>query len=233
YTGALIANTAVPVWHEGRRWLPFLFGASAASSAGAVGVLAGPAREAGPARRLALAGAAASNALSLAMELRAGFVGEAYRQGKAGKLNLLAKVATAGGAIVLRRAGRKNSRRAHVAGSAMILGGELALRFAVFEAGRQSARDPRYTILPQRRRLRDRPGGRRRDSRACVAPPRPPRDRDGHRGHAAGRALQHRCRARARSGVPDPRTDRPLRRLGHLRDPHDAGACRHPDGLDD
>ena len=33
YTGALIANTAVPVWHEARRHLPFLFAAGAAASA--------------------------------------------------------------------------------------------------------------------------------------------------------------------------------------------------------
>src|SRR5213075_992313 len=26
YTGALVANTAIPVWHEARRELPFLFG---------------------------------------------------------------------------------------------------------------------------------------------------------------------------------------------------------------
>src|SRR5207237_1114238 len=35
YTGTLIADTAIPVWHEARRELPFLFGASAVASAGA------------------------------------------------------------------------------------------------------------------------------------------------------------------------------------------------------
>ena len=28
YTAVLIANTAVPLWHEGRRELPFIFGAA-------------------------------------------------------------------------------------------------------------------------------------------------------------------------------------------------------------
>ena len=35
YTAALIANTAVPAWHEARRELPFVFAAGAAASAGA------------------------------------------------------------------------------------------------------------------------------------------------------------------------------------------------------
>ena len=36
YTAALVANTAVPVWHEARRSLPFVFVAGAAASAGAL-----------------------------------------------------------------------------------------------------------------------------------------------------------------------------------------------------
>ena len=35
YTAALLANTAVPVWHEARWELPFVFGSGAALSAGA------------------------------------------------------------------------------------------------------------------------------------------------------------------------------------------------------
>jgi hypothetical protein len=35
----------------------------------------------------------------------------------------------------------------------MLVGGSLAKRFAVFEAGVQSANDPVYTTGPQRRRL--------------------------------------------------------------------------------
>ncbi|MDX6665701.1 MAG: hypothetical protein QOG68_1907, partial [Solirubrobacteraceae bacterium] len=52
YTGALIANTAIPVWHEARRELPFLFASGAAASAGAVATISTPVRHAGPARRL-------------------------------------------------------------------------------------------------------------------------------------------------------------------------------------
>src|SRR6185437_4478087 len=55
YTAALVANTAVPVWHEARRILPFVFGSGAALSAGAATVIITPPEHAAAARRLALA----------------------------------------------------------------------------------------------------------------------------------------------------------------------------------
>jgi formate-dependent nitrite reductase membrane component NrfD len=155
YTGTLIANTAIPVWHEARRELPALFGASAAASAGAATSLFLPPGEAGPARRLAVAGVAAELGLMEAMRHRLGFVGEVYRQEAAGKLARASKVLAAAGAAVLATRGRR-SRGAAVAGSALVLAGELALRWSVFRAGFQSARDPRYTIIPQRERLQQR-----------------------------------------------------------------------------
>src|SRR5690242_7404441 len=54
YTGVLIADTAVPVWHDGRKELPWLFGASAAASAGAAAAMFSEPWDAGPARRLAV-----------------------------------------------------------------------------------------------------------------------------------------------------------------------------------
>ena len=53
YTAALIANTAVPLWHEGRRELPFDF-APAGRGRRALGALITPDEAAGPARRLAI-----------------------------------------------------------------------------------------------------------------------------------------------------------------------------------
>ena len=50
YTGALLADTSIPVWHDARRELPFVFGSGAAMTAGAAAAIATPAREAGPAR---------------------------------------------------------------------------------------------------------------------------------------------------------------------------------------
>jgi formate-dependent nitrite reductase membrane component NrfD len=152
YTGTLIANTAIPVWHEARKDLPALFGASAAASAGAATSLFLPPGEAGPARRLAVAAVAVELGLMGAMQHRLGFLGEVYKREAAGKLARASKVLTAAGAAVLATRGRR-SRGAAVAGSGLVLAGELALRWSVFRAGFQSARDPRYTIIPQKQRL--------------------------------------------------------------------------------
>ena len=152
YTATLLTDTAIPVWHEARRELPFVFASSAAASAGAAAALFMPPSEAGPARRLAIGGAVAQNVAMAGMEARLGFVGEPYHQGVAGALNWAARAATLSGAWLLARGGGRR-RSAAVAGSALVLGGEVALRFSVFRAGFQSARDPRYTVRPQRERL--------------------------------------------------------------------------------
>lgn len=57
YTAALIAQTAVPVWHDARRELPFVFAASSAASAGGAACILTPCAAAGPARALGVAGA--------------------------------------------------------------------------------------------------------------------------------------------------------------------------------
>jgi hypothetical protein len=94
----------------------------------------------------------AENAAMTLMVKRLGFVGEPYHQGAAGKLNWIAKTSTLGGAFLLRGRGRR-SRGAAVAGGALVLAGELALRWSVFKAGFQSARDPKYVVQPQRERV--------------------------------------------------------------------------------
>jgi formate-dependent nitrite reductase membrane component NrfD len=152
YTGVLVADTAMPVWHEGRRELPWIFAASASASAGAAASMFVHPRDAGQARRLAVAGVLAEGALMQAMELRLGKVGEVYRQGEAGKFSRAAKGLATAGALLLARRGRK-SRAAAVAGGALVCAGELCLRWAVFNAGRQSARDPKYVVEPQRARV--------------------------------------------------------------------------------
>jgi len=152
YTATLISDTAIPVWHEARRELPFLFGSSAIASAGAAAAIAVPPADAGPARRMAIGGAIVENVLMTAMEKRLGLVGEPYKQGEAGRYNKLAKACTIGGAALLATSGRR-SRLAAAAGGALVLAGEVALRWSVFKAGFQSARDPKYTVLPQRERL--------------------------------------------------------------------------------
>jgi formate-dependent nitrite reductase membrane component NrfD len=152
YTGVLVADTAIPVWHEGRHELPWIFGASAAASAGGASAMFVHPKHAGPARRLAVAGVLAEGALMQAMELRLGKVGEVYRQGEAGKLSWAAKGLAVAGAGLLARRGRK-SRAAAIAGGALVCAGELCLRRAVFKAGFQSARDPKYVVESQRQRI--------------------------------------------------------------------------------
>jgi hypothetical protein len=162
YTATLISDTAIPVWHEARHELPFLFGASAAASAGAAAAIGVPTRAAAPARRLAIGGALVENAVMLAMEKRLGLLGEPYRQGEAGRYAKVAKACSLGGAALLAVAGRR-SRLASTAGGALVLAGELALRWSVFKAGFQSARDPKYTVLPQRERAARRGAAARSD----------------------------------------------------------------------
>jgi formate-dependent nitrite reductase membrane component NrfD len=157
YTGALIANTAIPVWSEARDELPWLFGASAAASAGAASLLFTPLEAAAPARRSVVAGVVAELGLMHAMEKKLGFVGEVYKQGEAGRYGRISKGLTAAGAALVAWRGRR-SRAAAAAGGALVLAGELALRWSVFKAGFQSARDPKYTVLPQKERLRNKKG---------------------------------------------------------------------------
>jgi formate-dependent nitrite reductase membrane component NrfD len=152
YTGVLIADTAIPVWHDARHELPWIFGASAAASAGGAACLFVRPEDAGPARRLAVAGVLAEGALMQAMELRLGSVGEVYRQGEAGKLSWAAKGLAIAGAALLARPGRK-SRGALVLGGALVCAGEVCVRWAVFRAGFQSARDPKYVVESQRQRV--------------------------------------------------------------------------------
>ena len=86
-----------------------------------------------------------------AMQHRLGFVGEVYKQGDAGRYGRISKLCTAAGAALLATRG-KRSRAAAISGGALVLAGELALRWSVFRAGFQSARDPRYVVIPQRER---------------------------------------------------------------------------------
>jgi formate-dependent nitrite reductase membrane component NrfD len=145
YTGVLLADTAIPVWHEGRRELPLLFGASATASAGAAACALLDPAVAGPARRLAVGAVAAEAVAMSAMELRLGEVGEVYRRGAAGKLAWAAKALAGGGAALLATRARR-SRGAAVLGGAMVCAGELCLRWSVYKAGFQSARDPKYVV---------------------------------------------------------------------------------------
>jgi formate-dependent nitrite reductase membrane component NrfD len=152
YTATLISNTAVPAWHEARHELPFLFAAESAGSAGAAAALLVTPRDSAPARRLAIGGALAAEGIAAVMTRRLGFVGEVYGQEEAGRYDRVAKGAALAGAGLLAAAGSR-SRVASAVGGALVLAGGLARRWSIFRAGFQSARDPRYTVEPQRARL--------------------------------------------------------------------------------
>ena len=140
YTAALVANTAVPVWHEARLTLPFLFGGGAAASAGAAAVAAVPPGHAAPARRACVTGALMEVVAAKAMEQRLGELARPYHEGAAGRFNRLGDAMTSTGAMVVAAFGRRRTPAA--AGAALVLAGALSKRWAVFRAGFQSAKDP-------------------------------------------------------------------------------------------
>lgn len=161
YTAALITDTAVPAWHEGYREMPFVFTGSAATAAGGLGLLAAPASESQPARALALFGVGAEVIAFERMTRRAGLAAEPYRSGRGGAyiragqaLSLLGVAGALAG-----QPGVTGDRRGRVISAlagASLLAASAATRWGIFHAGLASARDPKYTVVPQRDRLRSR-----------------------------------------------------------------------------
>jgi hypothetical protein len=86
------------------------------------------------------------------MERRMGAVAEPLHAGRAGSLMRTSKALTVLGAGIGGMLGRR-SRAAAVLAGGMLLAGSAATRFGIFEAGMASARDPRYTVEPQRDRV--------------------------------------------------------------------------------
>ncbi len=152
YTAVLLSDTATPSWHAAYRELPFVFVGSAAAASGGWGMIAAPVAEAGPARRLAAGGAALELVMEHRMEQSMGITAEPLHEGKGGRLMRAAKALTVAGAAGSLLAGR--SRALAVLSGAALMAGSACTRFGVFEAGQQSARDPKYTVVPQRERLR-------------------------------------------------------------------------------
>jgi formate-dependent nitrite reductase membrane component NrfD len=161
YTAVLIANTAVPSWHAPYNELPFVFAGSAMAAGGGITMALTPVDEAGPSRKVALAGVAVELAAIQRVEHGHGIVSEPYHLGKAGKLLRAAKTATISGAGITALAGK--TRAGSVVGGVLLAAGSLLTRMGVFEAGLASAKDPKYTVIPQRERLEARQGARTGD----------------------------------------------------------------------
>jgi len=156
YTAALLCDTAVPAWHDGHREMPYLFAGSAASAAGGLGMLAVSRAHADQAIRFAVLGAMTELAAKNLLVRRMGEAAEPYQTGRPGALMHVAEVLTAAGLAAALLAHR--SRPVAAISGASLLAASALTRFGVFEAGRASARDPRYTVGPQRTRLRERAG---------------------------------------------------------------------------
>jgi hypothetical protein len=151
YTAALICNTAVPAWNAGHREMPFIFAGSGAAAAGGLAMMLTPSVENGPARRMAIGGAAVELAGAEMLKRRLGMVAEPYEQGRPGMLMKTARAMTAGSAVLSVIGGR--SRAVSAVAGASYVAASLLTRFGVFEAGIASAKDPKYTVVPQRQRL--------------------------------------------------------------------------------
>ncbi|MFV0459775.1 MAG: NrfD/PsrC family molybdoenzyme membrane anchor subunit [Actinomycetales bacterium] len=155
YTAVLLSDTAAPTWHEAWRELPwvFVFSANAAAS-GLAMITTSPSQTLGP-RTLAVGAAAIETAAFLRMEQQLGpLLAEPLHHGQAGKLIKASKVLTIGGAVGAALFGR--NRVAAVVSGLALLAGSACTRFGVFEAGVHSAKDPKYTMIPQRERVRKR-----------------------------------------------------------------------------
>jgi formate-dependent nitrite reductase membrane component NrfD len=151
YTAVVVANTAIPVWAKGARALPILFAGSALSSAGAL--LSLTVDEDPPRRvvdRLSLAGEATElvGMIAYERELGPGRVSRPLRTGRSGLLWKAAKLLGAAGLVAALVPGRSRARI--VAMAALTTASSIAVRFAVMEAGKESAHDPRATFEPQR-----------------------------------------------------------------------------------
>ena len=151
YTAVLLSDTAVPLWQSARKTLPLLFVSSALSSASdllRLGTL--DEDEARIVHRLGLIGKVGELIAIGLVERdvhRIERVGRPLKEGLGGSLWAAAKGLTAAGlAASLLARDRKGKIAAALVGSA----GALALRFALFHAGKASARDPRALFGQQR-----------------------------------------------------------------------------------
>jgi formate-dependent nitrite reductase membrane component NrfD len=152
YTAVLLADTATPTWHESYRELPFVFVSSANAAASGLALLTVPARQNGPARRLAALSALVETLAFERMQHELGpMLAEPLRTGRAARLLRASTVLTVAGAVGAVTVGR--TRVGAALSGLALMAGSACTRFGVFEAGMASAIDPKYTVEHQRERL--------------------------------------------------------------------------------
>lgn len=155
YTAVLLSDTANPAWNDVHRDLPFVFVSSASMAAAGLAMVTTPTRETGPVRALAALGVVGDVAATKFMESRMDpTIAEVYHHGHPGALlRWSERLAVAGGLGALLLGHRRIP--ATLSGAALLAASALT-RFGVFEAGIESAKDPKYVVEPQLRRLAER-----------------------------------------------------------------------------
>lgn len=151
YTAVLLSNTATPTWHAAYPELPFVFVGSGLGAAGGAAMITTSPAQTGPARLAAALGSALELAASRRMIRRLGLLAEPLEAGRPRTYLRAAEILTVSGAT-LGLVGGRHRAAAAVSGAALLAGSALT-RFGVFEGGMASARDPKYTVIPQRERL--------------------------------------------------------------------------------
>ncbi|HEY0092783.1 MAG TPA: NrfD/PsrC family molybdoenzyme membrane anchor subunit, partial [Archangium sp.] len=155
YTAVLITNTSVPLWQQTYRTLPLLFMSSGVASCGAFLELFPQSRpERRVVRSFTLGGTVAQLVATYAAEREASrseAVIQPLKHGVPGALRRASKACTMAGLGLSLWPGRQRWKTA--AASALTTAGALALRFAIFYAGKASARDPQATFRAQREGL--------------------------------------------------------------------------------
>lgn len=176
YTAVLLTNTATPTWSGSRHHLPYVFAGSAALAAGGMAMIPTPVAAAAPAQRLTMLGSVVDLIATRIMFAQMDETeAEPLRTGEPGRLLRLSQgLAIVGGVGAV--AARTLSTRAPtlarviagVSGGAAVVSSALN-RLGVFRAGMASAKDPRFTVEPQKRRLaRRRAQGETGDSITTV-----------------------------------------------------------------
>jgi hypothetical protein len=152
YTAVLLSNTAVPVWQATRRTLPLLFLSSAVASAASLLELTSLSeREQRIVRRYGVAGKIGELAAATAVQRDADVVervGKPFHEGVSGALWRASKMLTGASLALSLLPGKARWKRR--VGPLLGTTGAVALRFAVFHAGKASTRDPRATFEQQR-----------------------------------------------------------------------------------
>jgi formate-dependent nitrite reductase membrane component NrfD len=152
YTAVLLADTSTPTWNHARDELPFVFVSSASLAAAGLAMITTPVAEAAPARKLAVLGVIGDLVATQVMHRRMDPVAaEPLHEGRPGALLGLSEGLAVAGGVATLLGGRR--RPVAVAAGLSLLAASALTRFGIFEAGIHSAKDPRYTIEPQKRRL--------------------------------------------------------------------------------